>query len=157
MEKKQVDEEWANHLSRVHWQVFMRASFVRRVGEESARGAAIAFIKELGDPAYAAAFWGAGRVGERMHVHFLLGGVWKGRKPESGIDHVALALRHVKRTWKHGQSHVAVFDPKQRGCLYLADHHDFEFVGQLQTHRPRGSRGGRHKHQSEGGAHERTA
>jgi hypothetical protein len=151
VEKKKVDRAWTEHLQRYRWQAYMKASFAQAVNEFTARSVAIVFIEKLGDPVYAAMFWGPGSTGGRNHLHFLLGGLWKGPARGTGLDQMALAIKRLERTWEYGRGTAEVFDPELGACGYLPDHHEIEVVGHLQKLRARGKRGGIREHQQERG------
>lgn len=131
-------------LARFHWQVFATPTFRFPVGREQAHDAVDAWLRKLGPDVYAYVAYEEGKVGGRLHVHALIGGLVPRGARGKGIHHLALAHQRLRRAWRHGHEGVdgnvraERYDPRRGAAWYVAKcPEDWELLGSPKRHRQR--------------------
>jgi hypothetical protein len=132
----QLLSEWAGFLQGFHWQAFATLTFRDEVGREFAGAAFGAWLSRQHPNAYAAAGFELGPAGGRVHIHALIGGLYRG-SPAQLLLPATARVRSTTVGWTMGQSRVFAYDPRQRATWYVAKGLDVELFGRLRRHRPR--------------------
>ena len=134
-------DEWGRFLSGFHWQAFATPTFRKTVTLEHARLATTQWIAALGPEVYAYIAYEQGVAGGRTHCHALIGGMYEGSRERVGLHRGRIAIRHAKRTWRHGNIKIEPYDAKRGAAWYVAKYPDQgEIVGTFKRHRPRRKR-----------------
>ena len=131
-------------LAQFHWQVFATPTFRFPVGREQAHMAVDAWLRKMGPDVYAYVAYEEGKVGGRLHLHALIGGLVPRDAGGKGIHHLALSLKRLRRAWRHGHEDVdgnvraERYDPQRGAAWYVAKWPDEgELLGRPKRHRQR--------------------
>jgi hypothetical protein len=134
-----LSRSWGEFLREFHWQLFATATFARPVSATYGVDSAREWIGSLGNDVYAFVGHERGRVGDRIHCHALIGGLFAASR--NAKDERLLAAARVSDAWQHGQVQVVPYDPKRGAAFYVSKSpDDGDMIGQWQRHRPRRQR-----------------
>jgi hypothetical protein len=131
-------KNWGDFLSTIHWQFFATATFARPVSAAYSLYAARQWVESLSESAYAFIGHERGTIGERVHCHALLGGVFSRPRRDGHPTDRLLATERVRLAWTHGDIQVDAYDPRRAAALYIAKcPDDADVIGNWQRHQPR--------------------
>jgi hypothetical protein len=142
-EKAHIDD-MGRFLAQHHWQAFATMTFKVAVTLEEAIYATTSWIRSLGASVYAYLAPERGGLGDRIHCHALIGGMYRGDGKKTGTDLKLLALRHAERLWRqerhntrepHGHIVIEDFEPRRGAAWYVSKFpDDGQIIGTMQRH-----------------------
>ena len=124
---RRLTEGWVCWLRTMDWDWFCTPTFKHPVTPAQALGAIERWLRLLPD-AYAAVGLQRGPMGDRLHVHAMIGGT--GRHP--------LRETYLRGSWRRGNLHLDGFHPVKGAVEYLVRQADeIELIGQPRPYRLR--------------------
>lgn len=119
---------WVAHLKTFRWDWFATCAFGHPTSPDRAVRAVTEWLRPLGSRTYAAVGLQRGPLGDRLHVHAVIGGT--GRHP--------LRESLLRNGWRRGSLDLQGYTPRLGGITYLVRQADaIELLGTLVLYRPR--------------------